>query len=70
MRKEKNVFSLLSDKNRTLFSLYFCLDTTASSAQVQKNEKIKSQCPLSESSGAERHFYQTTYRNVGTFQYR
>ncbi len=24
------------------FSLSFCLDTTASSAQVQKNEKIKS----------------------------
>ena len=29
-------------KNRTLFSLSFCLDTTASSAQVQKNEKINS----------------------------
>jgi len=30
--------SLLSDKNRTLLSLSFCLDTTAGSAQVQKNE--------------------------------
>ena len=29
-------------KNRTLFYLSFCLDTTASSAQVQKNEKINS----------------------------
>ena len=29
-------------KNRTLFYLSFCLDATASSAQVQKNEKIKS----------------------------
>jgi hypothetical protein len=28
--------------NRILFSLSFCLDTTASSAQGQKNEKIKS----------------------------
>jgi hypothetical protein len=34
--------SILSDKNRNLFSLSFCLDATASSAQVQKNEKIKS----------------------------
>jgi hypothetical protein len=32
----------LSDKYRTLFPFSFCLDTTASSAQVQKNEKIKS----------------------------
>jgi hypothetical protein len=36
------LLSILSDKNRILFSLSFCLDTTASSAQVQKNEKIKS----------------------------
>jgi hypothetical protein len=30
------------DLQRILYSLSFCLDTTASSAQVQKNEKIKS----------------------------
>jgi hypothetical protein len=34
--------SLLSDKNRTLISLFFCLVTSASSAQVQKNQKNKS----------------------------
>ena len=58
-------FLLLSDKHRTLFSLSFCLDTKE--RVTRPSTPLDALCPLSESSGAERHFCQTSHRNDKRF---
>jgi hypothetical protein len=52
-------------KHRTLFSLSFCLDTKE--RVTRPSTPLGALCPLSESSGAERHFCQTSHRNDKRF---
>jgi hypothetical protein len=64
IKSQAGDYTFLSGKNRALFSLSFCLDTTASSAQVQKNEKIKA-LNFSFSALADAYsYFKTTYNSL------